>query len=321
VSFDREKTLQYGLDLDQVSRLVRDQVLGNVSTRFDEGDEKIDVRVQGDEVLLANLDQVLDLVVNPGGATPVELRSVATIDRVQGPAEIRRMGNTRAILVTASGGGLDLGGINREIESRLASMTPPQDVTVQLGGQKRELDEAQSSLRFALLLALFLVYVVMACQFESLVQPLIVLVTVPLAMVGVVFTLEALSVPISVTVFLGAILLSGIVVNNAIVLIDRVNQQRAKGMALAESLVEAGATRLRPIMMTTATSVIGLLPLTGWLEGIPFLASLSGGEGAEIRAPMAITVIAGMSVSTVLTLIVIPAAYYLVYRRAERASA
>ncbi|MEO6709733.1 MAG: efflux RND transporter permease subunit, partial [Planctomycetota bacterium] len=318
VTFDREKTLQYGLDLDLVSKLVRDQVLGNVSTRFDEGEEKIDVRVQGDEVMLASLDQVLDLVVNPGAATPVELRSVASIERVQGPAEIRRIGNTRAILITASGGGLDLGALNREIETRLETMTPPEEVTVQLGGQKRELDEAQSSLRFALWLALFLVYVVMACQFESLVQPLIVLVTVPLAMVGVVFTLELLSVPISVTVFLGVILLAGIVVNNAIVLIDRVNQQRSAGRGLVEALIDAGRTRLRPIMMTTATTVLGLLPLTGWLENVPLLASLSGGEGAEIRAPMAITVIAGISVSTLLTLIVIPAVYYLVYRRSAR---
>ena len=318
VSFDREKTLQYGLDLDLVSRLVRDQVLGNVSTRFDEGDKKIDVRVQGDEVLLAGLDQVLDLVVNPSGATPVELRSVATIERVQGPAEIRRIGNTRAILVTASGTGLDLGGLNQRIERTLATLPVPDDVSVQLGGQKRELDEAQSSLRFALYLALFLVFVVMACQFESLVQPLIVLVTVPLAMVGVVFALDLFSVPISVTVFLGVILLAGIVVNNAIVLIDRVNQQRAAGIGLREALLEAGSTRLRPIMMTTATTVLGLLPLTGWLENVPLLAQLSGGEGAEIRAPMAITVIAGLSMSTMLTLIVVPAVYFLVHRRGER---
>jgi len=318
VSFDREKTLQYGLDLDLVSRLVRDQVLGNVSTRFDEGDKKIDVRVQGDEVLLAGLDQVLDLVVNPSAATPVELRSVATIERVQGPAEIRRIGNTRAILVTASGTGLDLGGLNQRIESALATLPVPDDVSVQLGGQKRELDEAQSSLRFALYLALFLVFVVMACQFESLVQPLIVLVTVPLAMVGVVFALDLLSVPISVTVFLGVILLAGIVVNNAIVLIDRVNQQRAAGIDLHEALLEAGATRLRPIMMTTATTVLGLLPLTGWLENVPLLERLSGGEGAEIRAPMAITVIAGLSMSTLLTLLVVPAVYFLVYRRGVR---
>jgi HAE1 family hydrophobic/amphiphilic exporter-1 len=121
-----------------------------------------------------------------------------------------------------------------------------------------------------------------------------------------------------VTVFLGVILLAGIVVNNAIVLIDRINQQRAAGLPLREALQEAGSTRLRPIMMTTATTVLGLLPLTGWLENVPLISMISSGEGAEIRAPMAITVIAGLAMSTLLTLVVVPAVYYLVYQRSAR---
>ena len=314
VTFDRDKTLEFGLDLNTVSNLVRDQVLGNVSTRFVEGDERIDVRVLGDEQLLASLDDVLDLVVNPDSPTPVELRSVAEVRRQQGPAEIRRIGNSRGVIVTAAGTGLDLGGMTRQIEDSLATLVTPEEVSVQLGGQKREMDQAQSSMRFALLLAMFLVYVVMACQFESLLQPLIILVTVPLAMVGVVFALDLLGLPVSVTVFIGMILLAGIVVNNAIVLIDRVNQRRAAGEDLREALVEAGSTRLRPIMMTTATTVLGLLPLTGWLVGIPGLDVLGSGEGAEIRAPMAITVVTGLATSTLLTLIVIPVVYYLVAR-------
>jgi HAE1 family hydrophobic/amphiphilic exporter-1 len=320
VTFDREKTLQYGLELDQVSKLVRDQVLGNVSTRFNEGDEKIDVRVQGDEIVLSNLERVLDLVVNPSAQTPVSLRSVARIEHVEGPAEIRRIGNTRAILVTAASTGLNLGGLNRAVEASLADLTPPDDVAVALGGQKRELDRAQTSMQFALLLALFLVYVVMACEFESLIQPLVILVTAPLAAVGVVFVLELLDLPLSITVFLGLILLAGIVVNNAIVLIDRVNQRRAAGDGLAESLIEAGGTRLRPILMTTTTAVLGLLPMTGWLDALPGMASFATGAGAEIRAPMAITVIAGLSTATLLTLVVIPVVYYLVYRRTASAA-
>jgi HAE1 family hydrophobic/amphiphilic exporter-1 len=318
VTFDRDKTLEYGLDLDTVSNLVRDQVLGNISTRFVEGDERIDVRVLGDEAILASLEDVLDLVVNPTSPTPVELRSVAEVRREQGPAEIRRIGNSRAVVITAAGTGLDLGGLSRTIEERLATLVTPDDVVVQLGGQKREMDEAQTSMRFALLLALFLVYVVLACQFESLVQPLIILVTVPLALVGVVLALDALGLPVSVTVFIGMILLAGIVVNNAIVLIDRVNQRRAAGEALGAALVEAGQARLRPIMMTTVTTVLGLLPLTGWLAGVPVLAQFGGGEGAEMRAPMAITVIAGLTMSTLLTLVVVPVVYHLVERRGER---
>ncbi len=318
VIFDRDKTLEFGLDLSAVSNLVRDQLLGNVSTRFNEGEDRLDVRVIGDEITLSNLERVLDLVVNPSAEHPLELRSVASVVPTQGPAEIRRIGNSRAIVVTASGSGLDLGGFAQAIESSLASLKTPSDVLVEMGGQKREMSAAQASMRAALLLAIFLVYVVMACQFESLLQPLIILVSVPLAGVGVVFVLEALSIPLSVTVFLGLILLSGIVVNNAIVLIDRVNQRRAQGDGLAQALLEAGGARLRPILMTTATTVLGLLPLTGWLTAVPLLSALGGGAGAELRAPMAIAVIAGMSVSTLLTLVVVPTLYYLIGLPGER---
>lgn len=309
VTFDREKTLEYGLDLASVSTLVRDQVLGNVSTRFQEGDERIGVRVIGDEAILDSLDAVLALPVNPSADSPVPLRSVARVERVQGPAEIRRIGNTRAILLEAESTGLDLGGLSTRIEQALKNVAVPEDVRVQLGGQKREMDEALESLRNALFLAVFLVYVVMASQFESFVQPLVILLTVPLAGIGVVFSLDLLSVPLSVVVFIGLILLAGIVVNNAIVLIDRINQRRVAGVELVAATLDAARTRVRPILMTTATTVLGLLPMTGWLpelEGVPLLGT---GEGAELRAPMAITVITGLITSTILTLVVIPVAY------------
>jgi HAE1 family hydrophobic/amphiphilic exporter-1 len=328
VTFDRDKTLEYGLDLTRVSALVRDQVLGNVRTRFNEGEERIDVRVIGDEVVLSDLERVLDLVVNPEAQAPVELRSVATVERVQGPAEIRRIGNARAFVLTASGTGLDLGGLTASIERGLSTLATPDEVQVELGGQKRELDLAQRSMRFALLLALFLVYVVMACQFESLVQPLIVLLTVPLALIGVIFVLDLADLPLSVLVFIGMIILAGVVVNNGIVLIDRINQRRAAGEELRAAVIEAGQARLRPIMMTAGTTVIGLLPMTGWFDSMPVLghwlgALGGGGAGAEMRAPLAVTVIAGLSAATLLTLFVIPLAYELVARvaRAPRAEA
>jgi HAE1 family hydrophobic/amphiphilic exporter-1 len=318
VTFDRDKTLEYGLDLTAVSNLVRDQVLGNVSTRFTDGEEKIDVRVRGDELLLDDVDRVMHLVVNPAAATPVELHAVARIEPIEGPAEIRRIGNERAVVVTATSTGLDLGGLSKRIEARLADLEVPDNVAVEIGGQKREMEKAQTSMTGALLLALFLVYVVMACQFESLLQPLVILLTVPLAMVGVVWALLLLSVPLSVVVFIGLILLAGIVVNNAIVLIDRINQNREAGMALYESIVEAGSTRLRPILMTATASVMGLLPMTGWLEAMPWIGKLGAGAGAELRAPMAITVVSGLITSTLLTLVVIPVVYWLTERALER---
>ena len=160
------------------------------------------------------------------------------------------------------------------------------------------------SLYFALGLAIFLVYVVMASQFESMVHPFIIMFTVPLALIGVIAALYVAQVPLSVVVFIGLIMLAGIVVNNAIVLVDYINTLRRTGMAKVEAIVQAGAVRLRPITMTTATTVLGLLPM-----------ALGLGEGAEIRTPMALTVIAGLISSTFLTLVVIPTVYSLVDRR------
>lgn len=309
VRFDREKTVEFGLDLATVSTLVRNNLLGTVATRFSQGDERIDVRVQADEAGLATLEDVLDLVVNPASETPVPLRAVAELDLVQGPAEIRRVDSTRAVVIGVEAQGLDLGGLTERIDEALTGFVEPRGVSVVLGGQKRELDATQASMRFALLLAIFLVYVVMAAQFESLLQPFIILVTVPLAGIGVIHTLAWTGTPLSVVVFIGVIMLAGIVVNNAIVLIDRINQRRRAGEPLIDAILEAGRARLRPILMTTATTALGLLPMTGWLGGVPILGELGAGEGAELRAPMAIAVISGLISSTVLTLVVIPTVY------------
>jgi HAE1 family hydrophobic/amphiphilic exporter-1 len=316
--FDRERMLEYGLQVSTVADLVRDQVLGTVGTRFVDGDDRIDIRVLGDETLLASLEDVLELVVNPAASNPVPLRAVATLEIVRGPAEIRRIGNNRAVVITATGVGLDLGGIHRAIEERLEDLSVPEGVTVELGGQKREMEEGLNSLRFALLLAIFLVYVVMASQFESLLQPFVILFSVPLAGVGVVLLLDLLAIPLSVVVFIGLILLAGIVVNNAIVLVDRINARRRDGLALEAAILEAGRARLRPILMTTATTTLGLLPLTGWLLRVPGLEMLGSGEGIELRAPLAVTVIGGLTSSTLLTLLVIPVLYLLLARLVER---
>ena len=166
----------------------------------------------------------------------------------------------------------------------------------------------------ALLLAIFLVYIVMAAQFESIIQPLVILLTMPLAVVGVVLTLDVLEISVSVIVLLGGIVLAGVVVNNAIILIDQINQLRAAGMQKLEAIVQGAHSRLRPVMMTTLTTVVGLLPLTGWLTGVPLLGG--SGEGLELRAPMAITIIAGLTSSTLLTLLVIPVIYSFADRRA-----
>ena len=180
------------------------------------------------------------------------------------------------------------------------------DIDMRIGGQGQELDESIRSLLFAFGLAIFLVYLVMASQFESLLHPFVILFTIPLALVGAVAALLLTRAPVSVVVFIGLILLVGLVVKNAIILIDKVNQLREEGVAKREALVEGARSRLRPIMMTTLCAVFGFLPL-----------ALAFGEGAEVRSPMAITVIGGLLVSTLLTLVVIPVVYDLLDRKPD----
>jgi len=183
-------------------------------------------------------------------------------------------------------------------------MPLPAGVSVELGGQNEEMDSSFRSLRLAVLLAVFLVYLVMAAQFESFVYPLIIMVTVPLALTGAIYGLYLRDLPVSVIAVIGSIMLAGIVVNNGIVLVDRINQLRRRGLELAEAVQAAGAERLRPILMTTATTVLGLLPM-----------ALGLGEGAELRAPLAVTVISGLLLATGLTLVVVPVIYTLLSGR------
>jgi HAE1 family hydrophobic/amphiphilic exporter-1 len=177
-----------------------------------------------------------------------------------------------------------------------------------VAGQSQEWNRSRGSLLLALALSVFLVYVIMAAQFESLVQPLVIMLTIPLAFLGTVVTLWVLGISMSVVVFLGMIMLAGIVVNNAIVLVDYINTLRQRGMERAEAIVTAGSVRLRPILMTTATTALGLTPM-----------ALGLGDGAEIRTPMAIAVISGLLVSTVLTLLLIPSVYSMIDRAREAA--
>ena len=185
-----------------------------------------------------------------------------------------------------------------DVENILAAQGPPSGLSTDLGGQNKEMQVSFDSLRFAIALAIFLVYLVMAATFESFLHPLLVLFTIPLALVGVVAGLLATGTTITVIVLIGTVMLVGIVVNNAIVLIDTVNRLRRAGVPKLEAVVRGGHLRLRPILMTTLTTILGLMPM-----------ALSWGEGAELRSPLAVTVASGLAFSTLLTLVVIPAAY------------
>lgn len=304
ISYDRQRLAQYGLDIAAVASTVRTKVLGQVQTKFDKGREKVDIRVQVRPEDRTDIAQLGTLVVNPGAPTPVPLAAVADLRVGVGPSEIRRIDQQRVAVLSANLGSAGFRSATRGIEAALASVAWKADEGYRIGGQKDEMDRSSRSLLLALVLSIFLVYLVMASQFESLLHPFLIMFTIPLALFGVVVVLVALSIPLSILVFIGMIMLAGIVVNNAIILVDYVNTLRGRGTPLAEALEEGGAARLRPILMTTLTTLFGLAPL-----------ALGLGAGAELQSPMAITVMAGLAFSTLLTLLVIPTLYYAVERR------
>ncbi len=300
VVFDRDRLAAMDLDLGTLSQTLRDRVQGAVPTTFRQQDRQIDVRVRNAGISEATRRDIRNLVL-PGPQGPIRLLSVAEVRLDRGPAEIHRVQQQRAAVISANLSGRSLGDVASDLRRVLSHQELPPGVTFEFGGQEREMKQSFASLRFAIALAIFLVYLVMASTFESFLHPLLVLFTIPLALIGVVAALVLTRIPISVIVLIGVVMLVGIVVNNAIVLVDTVNRYRRGGMTVEEALIRAGHVRLRPILMTTSTTVLGLLPM-----------ALSWGQGAELRVPLAVTVAAGLALSTVLTLVVIPAAYSLV---------
>ncbi len=301
IEYDRAQIARFGLNISTVARQVRDMVKGSEATRFNLKDRRIPIVVRLEESNRERVEDIGRLTINPGGERAIPLNSIATLTIGEGPSEVRRIDGKRVALVEANLGDASLGSAVKRIEEELDSkIVWPSDMTYLLTGQNQEWERSESSLYLALGLSLFLVYVIMAAQFESLMQPLVIMLTIPLAFFGTVLGLKALNISLSIVVFLGMIMLAGIVVNNAIVLVDYVNVLKRRGMALREAIVTAGSVRLRPILITTATTVLGLIPM-----------AMGMGDGAEIRTPMAIAVIFGLITSTFLTLLIIPTIYYL----------
>ena len=309
IVFDQERAAKLGLAVRDIADRVVASVRGEVATRYTWRDRKIDVLVRSVDTRRSSIDEIRRLIVNPESERPITLEAVATVDIARGPAEIRRVAQERVAIITANVAYGDLGAAAAAAGRILDSISMPSGITATVSGQSEEMQESFTSMQFALALAVFLVYLVMASQFESLIHPFVILFTIPLALVGAVLALFVTGTTINIVAFIGVIMLAGIVVNNAIVLVDLINQLRVKGMARDEAIMEAGAARLRPILMTSLTTALGLLPM-----------ALGFGEGSEVRTPMAITVIGGLLVSTLLTLLVIPVVYSLLDRRRRPAT-
>jgi hydrophobic/amphiphilic exporter-1 (mainly G- bacteria), HAE1 family len=303
IVFDQERAAALNLNTADLATRVARAVQGSVATRYRLEDREIDVLVRGREQDRENIAAVRNLVINPDAERPLTLASVADVALRSGPSEIRRLDQQRVVVLSANLVYGDLGEAVAELQGLIGQIVLPPGVAADVAGQSEEMEVSFRSLQLALALAVFLVYLVMASEFESLIHPFVILFTIPLAGIGAILALYVTGSVINVIALIGMIMLAGIVVKNGIVLIDLVNRLREEGMDRRGALLEGGRARLRPILMTTLTAVLGLLPM-----------ALGTGEGAEMRAPMAITVIGGLSISTLLTLVVIPVVYTLLDR-------
>ena len=303
IEFDQERTAAAGLLVPDVANRVVRKIRGDVPTKFTWRDKRVDIRVRLEEGERNSKADVENLLVD-AGERQIRLAALADVTVAAGPADIQRIGQKRVAVVSAhvEHGDLALGGA--EALRILGDIPHPQNVSSRVSGQAEEMEASFESLQLALLLALILVYLVMASLFESLLHPFVIMFTAPLAAIGAVLAIYLAGISVSVVVFIGAILLIGIVVNNAIVLVDRVNRLRLGGLDRRTAVITGARQRFRPIIMTTATTVLGLLPM-----------AIGLGEAAELRTPMAITVIGGLLGATLLTLVVIPVVYDLVDRK------
>jgi len=294
---DRQRAGQLGLTSSQVASSVRTAISGTTTSTYRVGGREYDIRVKVGENSPTLMElEGLTIAAPTGGRVP--LREVAEIVRVNGPSSINREDQSRVVNITANVVGRDLGSVTTELKQAMDKVRLPGGYFIEYGGQNQEMMESFASLGLALLLSIILVYMVMASQFESLMHPFVIMFSIPTTFIGVVGGLAVTGRSLSVPAFIGVIMLMGIVVNNAIVLVDYINTLRRRGASREDAIVQAGPTRLRPILMTTLTTVLGLVPL-----------ALGIGEGAEAQAPMATVVVGGLTMSTLFTLVFVPVVY------------
>ncbi len=310
IKIDRERASHFGLTVGQVGSVVKNSMQGVVAIQLRQGGEETDIRVRYDEVYRDDIKKVENLTIITPLGQQIPLKQIATISKGEGLIKIDREDQLRVVAVTANILDRDVGSVVKDIKNRLADEKLPAGYFIEYGGAYKQMQDTFATLTGALILGILLVYMVMASQFESLIYPFIVMFEIPLAFIGIGLALFITGQTLSLPSFMGVIMLAGIIVNNAIVLIDYVNQLRKKGMDMISALIEGGTTRLRPILITSLTTMFGMLPM-----------ALATQEGSEMMRPMAIAVIGGLLVSTALTLVVIPVIYSLVEKIFRRAPA
>ncbi len=311
INLDRNRIADLGLSTAQVGQTVSTSVLGSVVTRYREGGDEYDVRVQLAKDSRESKNDIENILVMTPMGRQIPLRAIATIDYEKSPQEITREDQERYVSLNIDiEKSNQLRAVTTAVNKILKDTAIPNDYRFEISGTAEDMQESFRYLGLAILVAVLLVYMVMASQFESLVDPFIILITIPLSLIGVVFGLLITGTTLSVMALVGIVLLVGIVVNNGIVLVDYTNQLRERGTPLLEACLEAGRVRMRPVLMTASTTILAMLPL-----------ALGLGESGESWAPMARSVMGGLTVATMLTLVVVPVLYSSIEIRAEKRKA
>jgi HAE1 family hydrophobic/amphiphilic exporter-1 len=303
IIFNRALLASQNMTINEVGNQIRNKVEGEIATKFIERDREVDIRVRVSENFRNNIEKIKSMSIRNGLGINIPLKAIAHVKISEGPAEVRRIFQQKSAVITGNTSGIDLETATKKITEIKENINIPSDYSIYFAGQSMEKDVAFSSMIFAVLLAIFLVYLVMASQFESFKKPFIIMFTIPLGIIGVIIAALLSSISINVIVLIGLVILSGIIVNNAIVLVDYTGQLQQKGLRKMEAIKTAAKVRWRPILMTSITTVLGLLPM-----------ALNFNEGYEIRIPLAATLIGGLIFGTFLTLVFIPLMYSIIVK-------
>ncbi|KAF5030850.1 Swarming motility protein SwrC [anaerobic digester metagenome] len=307
VVLDKEKLALHGLSSATVSGMVRNRIYGMTASQYKEEGEEYDIRVRLSENYRSSISDLEELsIVSPMGKR-IKLKEIGTITEYWGPPAIQHKRKERIVTVSVKPNNVALGDLANQIKAEIGEVKVPQDVLIQVGGSYEDQQESFMDLGLLMVLSLILVFIVMASQFESFTMPFIIMFSIPFAFTGVIFALLLTNTTLSLVAALGAVLLIGIVVKNGIVLVDFTNLMRDRDMRLYDAIVVSGRSRLRPVLMTALTTILGMLPL-----------ALSTGEGSEIWRPMGITVIGGLVFSTIVTMVIVPVMYGVLARSGER---
>ncbi len=299
IAVDREKAANLGLNMNTIASSIKTFIEGSTATKYREKGETYDIYVRLEESSRSKIEDIENLaLVSPLTGKQVRLANFTQVYEVAGPVEIERQNRERVVRVECNVFKRSAGKVREDIKKELQKIILPSDVMINFGGEAEEQAKAFRDLTLLLILGICLVYMVMAAQFESLIDPFIVMFAVPFTFTGVILGFVLTQTTLSIITFLGMIMLMGIVVNNAIILISYINILRARGLSMLEAVTQGGKARLRPVLMTTITTLAGLLPL-----------ALSRGEGSETWQPLGITMISGLSVSTLITMLFVPTLY------------